>query len=327
MRRRQFISIFGSALVAWPLLVRAQQSRRVVGVLLPYIESESQAKARVAVFRTSLAERGWVGDRNVQFDFRYAEGRLNRLPALAADLVGANVDVIVTVGSEATDAARKATVTIPIVMATVGDPVAAGYIASLARPGGNVTGASLFATELTAKRVELLKEAIPGLSRLAVMWGPNNASVVQKFKQVQAAAAVLQIPIQSLEVRVAEDIESSFDLAAQFGAEAVMTTEDAIQITNRARIIEFAKRQQIPVASEFGDFAHAGALMTYGPNILDSFRSAAGYVDKVLNGVKPADLPVAQPTKFELILNLKTARALGLTIPPTLLVRADEMIE
>jgi len=326
MRRREFIALIGSA-AAFPFSAGAQQPRRVVGVLLPYIQSESQAKARVAVLRTSLAERGWVGDRNVQFDFRFAEGQLHRLPALAADLVGANVDVIVTVGSEATDAARKATVTIPIVMATVGDPVAAGYIVSLGRPGGNVTGASLFATELTAKRVELLKEALPGLSRLAIMWGPNNASVVQKFKQAQAAAAVLQIPTQSLEVRVAEDIERGFALAAEFGAEAVMTTEDAIQITNRARIVELAKRQQIPVASEFGDFAHEGALMTYGPNILDSFRSAAGYVDKVLNGVKPGDLPVAQPTKFELILNLKTARALGLTIPPTLLARADEVIE
>jgi putative tryptophan/tyrosine transport system substrate-binding protein len=325
MERRQFISIVAAA-VTWPLTVQAQQLRRV-GVLLPYMERESQAKARVAAFQASLAERGWVGDQNVQFDFRYAEGRLNQLPALAADLANARIDVIVTVGSEATDAARKATVTTPIVMATVGDPVAAGYIASLARPGGNITGASLFATELTAKRVELLKEALPSLSRLAVMWGPNNASVVQKFKQVQAAATVLQIPIKSLEVRAAEDIERSFDLAAQFGAEALMTTEDAIQITNRARIVEFAKRQQIPVASEFGDFAHAGALMTYGPNILDSFRSAAGYVDKILKGVKPADLPVAQPTKFELILNLKTARTLGLTIPPTLIARADEVIE
>jgi len=325
MKRRQFISIVTAA-ITWPLAVQAQQLRRV-GVLLPYMARESQAKARVAAFQASLAERGWVGDQNVQFDFRYAEGRLDQLPALAADLANARVDVIVTVGSEATDAARKATLTIPIVMATVGDPVAAGYIANLARPGGNITGASLFATELTAKRVELLKEALPSLSRLAVMWGPNNASVVQKFKQVQAAAAVLQIPIKSLEVRAAEDIERSFDLAAQFGAEALMTTEDAIQITNRARIVEFAKRQQIPVASEFGDFAHAGALMTYGPNILDSFRSAAGYVDKILKGVKPADLPVAQPTKFELILNLKTARTLGLTIPPTLIARADEVIE
>ncbi|MFL6817545.1 MAG: ABC transporter substrate-binding protein [Bradyrhizobium sp.] len=325
MERRQFISIVAAA-VTWPLTVQAQQLRRV-GVLLPYMERESQAKARVAAFQASLAERGWVGDHNVQFDYRYAEGRLDQLPALAADLANARIDVIVTVGSEATDAARKATVTTPIVMATVGDPVAAGYIASLARPGGNITGASLFATELTAKRVELLKEALPSLSRLAVMWGPNNASVVQKFKQVQAAATVLQIPIKSLEVRAAEDIERSFDLAAQFGAEALMTTEDAIQITNRARIVEFAKRQQIPVASEFGDFAHAGALMTYGPNILDSFRSAAGYVDKILKGVKPADLPVAQPTKFELILNLKTARTLGLTIPPTLIARADEVIE
>ena len=328
MKRREFVSLLGGAAVAWPLATRARQHElRRIGVLLPYIESEPQALARVAAFRASLQERGWVDQRNVAFEFRYAEGQVNRLPALAADLVRMNVDVILTAGTESTDAARKVTTIIPIVMAAIGDPIAAGFVASLARPGGNVTGASLLATELSAKRLELLKETLPVLTRLAVLWGPNNASTVQKFKQIEAAAAVLGVQLQSLQLRTPSDIEKSFEVAAQFGAEAVMTTEDAIQITYRARVVDLATRQRIPVASEFGEFAHAGALMSFGPNILDSFRHAAGYVDKVLKGAKPVELPVEQPTRFELVINLKTAKALGLTVPSTLLNRADEVIE
>ena len=329
MQRRGFITALGGAVVTWPLAARAQRLDRLrrIGLLLPYIESDSQAQARVTAFLTALQKRGWDSGRNVAFEFRYAEGQLDRLPALAADLVHTNVDVILTAGSEATDAARKATTKIPIVMATVGDPEAAGFITSLAQPGGNVTGASLFATGLTAKRLGLLKEILPALTRLAVLWSANNASVVQKFKQAEMAAPVLGVQLQSLELRAPSDIEKSFESAAQFGAEAVMTTEDAIQITYRARVVDLAKRQRIPVSSEFGDFAHAGALMSYGPSVLDSFRQAAGYIDKILNGAKPADLPVEQPTRFELIINLKTAQALGLTVPPTLLARADEVIE
>jgi putative ABC transport system substrate-binding protein len=329
MRRREFITLLGSAAVAWPLAARAQQTERMrrIGVLLPYIESDSQAQARVTALQVALRERGWAYGRNVAFEFRYAEGQVDRLPALAADLVHTNVDVILTAGTESTDAARKATTNIPIVMAAVGDPIAAGFIASLAQPGGNVTGASLLATELTAKRLELLKEILPALTRLAVLWSANNASVIQKFKQIEAAAPVLGVQLRTLELRAPSDIEKSFESAAQFGAEAVMTTEDAIQITYRARLVDLAKRQRIPVASEFGEFAHAGALMSYGPSILDSFRHAAGYIDKILNGAKPADLPVEQPTRFELVLNLKTAKALGITVPPSLLSRADEVIE
>jgi ABC-type uncharacterized transport system substrate-binding protein len=232
-----------------------------------------------------------------------------------------------TAGTESTDAVRKATTNIPVVMAAVGDPIAAGFIASLARPGGNVTGASLLATELTAKRLELLKETIPALTRLAVLWSAANASVIQKFKQIETAAPLLGVQLHTFELRVPSDLERSFESAAQFRAEAVMTTEDAIQITYRARLVDLARRQQIPVASEFGEFARAGALMSYGPSILDSFRHAAGYVDKILNGAKPADLPVEQPTRFELIINLNTAKALGLMVPPILLSRADEVIE
>jgi putative ABC transport system substrate-binding protein len=268
-----------------------------------------------------------VHQENVAFEFRYAEGHMDRLPALAADLVRTNVDVVVTAGTEPTDAARKATTIIPIVMVAIGDPLAAGFIASLARPGGNITGTSLLATELSAKRLALLKEALPALARLAILWSPNNASTVQKLKQIEAAAATLGVQTQSLDLRASGDIEKSFQLAAQFGAEAVMTTEDAIQITYRARVVDLATRQRIPVASEFGEFAHAGAFMSYGPNILDSFRHAGDYVDKVLKGAKPADLPVEQPTRFELIINLNSAKALGITMPASILSRADEVIE
>ncbi len=327
MKRREFITFLGVA-ASWPLATRAQQHEmRRIGVLLPYIESEPQALARVAAFRASLEERGWVDHRNVAFEFRYAEGQLDRLPALAADLVRIKVDVILTAGTESTDAARKVTTIVPIVMAAIGDPMAAGFVASLARPGGNVTGASLLATELSAKRLELLKESLPVLTRLAVLWSLNNASTVQKFKQIEVAAAMLGVQLQSLQLRTPSDIEKSFEVAAQFSAEAIMTTEDAIQITYRARVVDLATQQRIPVASEFGEFAHAGALMSFGPNILDSFRHAAGYVDKVLKGAKPVELPVEQPTRFELVINLKTAKALGLTVPPTLLNRADKVIE
>jgi len=329
MRRRDFITVLGGAVASAPLVAHAQlpAHMRRIGVLLPYIENESQAQARVAVFRESLQKLGWVNQETVVFEFRYAEGRVDRLPALAADLIRKNVDVVVAAGTEPTDAARKATTIIPIVMVAIGDPIAAGFIASLARPGGNITGTSLLATELSAKRLALLKETLPALSRLAVLWSPNNASTGQKIKQIEAAAATLGVQIQSLELRAPSDIEKSFESAAQFGAEAIMTTEDAIQITYRARVIDLATWQRIPVASEFGEFAHAGALMSYGPNILDSFRHAAGYVDKVLRGAKPDDLPVEQPTLFELIINLKTAKALGITMPPSFLSRADDVIE
>jgi putative tryptophan/tyrosine transport system substrate-binding protein len=296
-------------------------------LLLPYVQSEAQAQARVAAFQTSLQERGWVDRRTIALEFRYSEGRLDRLPALVSDLVAANVDVVLTAGTEATGAAQRVTTSVPIVMVAIGDPIAAGFITSLARPGGNITGTSLLATELSAKRVQLLKETIPTLARLAVLWGPGNASTGQKLQQIQAAAAVLGAEVQPLELHVSDDIEKAIEAAAQSGAGAIMTTEDAIQISHRERVVELANKQGIPVASEFGEFARTGALMSYGPNILDSFRNAASYVDKILKGAKPADLPVEQPTKFEFVINLKTAKALGLTVPQAILARADEVIE
>ena len=329
MKRRRVIVLLGGASLGWPLVARAQQPDRVrrLGLLLPYIQRDPQAQARVSAFTAALQERGWTDGRNVRFEFRYTEGQASRLPALAAELAQSNVDVILTAGTESTDAARKATKTIPIVMAAVGDPIAAGFIASLARPGANITGASLLATELTAKRLQLLKEVIPALTRLAVLWSAANASVVQKLKQIQAAAPQFGVQLHAFELRVPDDLDKGFESAVQFRAQAVMTTEDAIQITYRARVVELGKQHRMPVASEFGEFAQAGVLMSFGPSILDQFRSAASYVDKLFKGARPGDLPVEQATRFELIVNLKTAKLLGLTFPPSVLSRADKVIQ
>jgi putative ABC transport system substrate-binding protein len=224
-------------------------SLTVSSVLLPYIERDAQAQARVSAFLAALQERGWTDGRNVEVQFRYAEGQPDRLPALAADLVQKDVDVILTAGTECTDVVRRATKSIPIVMAAVGDPIAAGFIASLARPGANITGASLLATELTAKRLQLLKDSLPELTRLAVLWSAANASVVQKLKQIQAAAPLFGVELHTFELRAPSDLEKGFESAVQFRAQAVMTTEDAIQITYRARVVELGKQHRIPVAS------------------------------------------------------------------------------
>ncbi|MGA9818804.1 MAG: ABC transporter substrate-binding protein [Pseudolabrys sp.] len=255
-------------------------------------------------------------ERRLEERLPLAEGKLDRLAVLATELVRMNVDVILTAGTESIDAARKATSTIPIVMATVGDPVAAGFVASLAQPGGNVTGLSLLATELSAKRLALLKETLPGIKKLAMIWNPNNASVVLKSKEIEAAARVLGIQMQSLQIRNAEDVEKILQPAALANVDAVITTEDALQLIYRDRIIALARQVGIPVAAEFDEFARAGALTSYGPSVIDLWRRAAGYVDKV-----------EQPTRFELVINLKTAKALGLTVPPSRLTRAHEVIE
>ena len=329
MKRRSILVLLGSVALHRTLVARAQQPdrERRLGLLLPYVQSDPQAQARVNSFTAALQERGWIDGRNVRLEFRYTEGESSRLPALAADLVQRNVDVILTAGTESTDAARKATKTIPIVMAAVGDPIAAGFITSLARPGANITGASLLATELTAKRLQLLKEVLPTLTRLAVFWSSANASVVQKLKQIQAAAPQFQVQLHPFELRVPDDLDRGFESAVQFGAQALMTTEDAIQISYRARVVELGKQRKMPVASEFSEFAEAGALMSFGPSILDQFRHAASYVDKLFKGARPADLPVEQATRFELVVNLKTAKALGLTIPTSVLSRADQVIQ
>jgi putative ABC transport system substrate-binding protein len=233
--------------------------------------------------------------RNVRLEFRYTEGQPDRLPALAAEFVQSNVDVILTAGTESPDAARRATKTILIIMAAVGDQIAAGFVASLGRPGGNITGASLLATELTAKRLQLLKEVLPALTRLAVLWSGANATVVQKLKQIQAAAPQFGVQLHPFELRVSDDLDKGFESAVQFGAQAVMTTEDAIQITHRARVVELGKRHGIPVASEVGEFARGGALMSFGPSILDSSDTRRAMLTSCSGVLDPAAFPWNRP--------------------------------
>ncbi len=328
MRRRKFLGLVGSA-VAWPMVAQAQSQERMrrIGLLMTSTENDPLNQARIAVFLAGLKERGWTESRSFKLELRYAGSKLDDLPMLAAELVRARVDLIVTGGTEPIQIASKATTSIPIVMTTIGDPVAAGVVESLARPGGNVTGLSLQATELSAKRLEQLQEVLPALTRVAVLWNPNNASVVLKLKEIEAAGKLLKIEVHSLPLREADDIEKMLQLAVSVRAETIMTTEDAIQVVHRVRIVGLARQRGIPVASEFSIMARAGAIMSYGPSLLDQWRRATDYVDKILKGAKLADLPVQQPTRFEFLINLRSAKALGIAVPPIMLARADEVIE
>jgi putative ABC transport system substrate-binding protein len=325
MRRRDFIKVIAGSAAAWPLAARAQQGGKkyVIG----RFSAGSMNEPTNDDFTEALRELGWVEGENVVFERRYAENRLERLPELAADLVRLKVDVIAAGGTLAPLAAKRATSTIPIVMTVAGDPVGSGLVDSLARPGGNVTGMSLMAPELGGKRLELLKELLPRLARVAVLWNAANPYSALVFKQVQAASGTLEIEVQSLELRQPDDFDGALEAVQRQHPDALMTIEDPLTFNHRNRIADFAAGQQLPSLSGLIEFAAAGGLMSYGANQADLYRRAAGYVDKILKGAKPADLPVQQPTKFELVINLKTAKALGITIPPSLLARADEVIE
>jgi len=270
---------------------------------------------------------GWTEGRNVAFEFRFAGGNPERLPELASELVQANVDVILTNAAQPIEAARKATSTIPIVMASVGDALGAGYVASLARPGGNVTGLTLVATDQSAKRLQLVKEIVPDLGRVAVLWNGNASGHRLQLQEMERASPALGISLQSLPIRNSDDIDASLHAAVQAKAQAIVTMDDPVVQSQRGRIVAFAMRQRVPVMSEFRPATEAGTLMSYGPNQIELWRRSAVYVDKILKGANPADLPVEQPTKFELVINLKTARALGITIPPGVLAIADDVIE
>ncbi len=328
MRRRKVLSLVGSA-AAWPMVAQAQPQERLrrIGLLMTSTENDPLNQARIALFLAGLKERGWTENQNFKLELKYAGSNLDDLPMLAADLVRSRVDLIVTGGTEPIQVASKATTIIPIVMTTIGDPVAAGVVESLARPGGNVTGLSLQATELSAKRVELLKEVLPAVTRVAVLWNPNNASLVLKLKEIEAAAKSLKIEVRSLPIREADDIEKMLQPAELDRAATIMTTEDAVQVVHRVRIVGLARQRGIPVASEFSIMARAGSLMSYGPSLLDQWARATYYADKILKGAKPADLPVQQPTRFEFLINLRSAKALSIDVPPMMLARADEVIE
>jgi putative ABC transport system substrate-binding protein len=324
--RRKFLATLGGGAVAWPLAARAQQTGKThtIGLLSPASRSPSDLPA---LFDAPLAELGWIEGKNLLVERRYAENRPERLPELAAELVRLNVDVIVAAGTLGPLAAKQATSTIPIVMTASGDPLGSGLVASLARPGGNVTGMSLMAPDLGGKRLELLKELLPRLARVAVLWNAANPYPAIVFRETQAAGRTLGIEVQSLEVRGPDDFDGAFEAARKQRPDALITVEDPLTFTYQKRIADFAVADQLLSLHGLRGDVVAGGLMSYGANIADLFRRAAGYVDKILKGAKPADLPVEQPTRFELVINLKTARALGLTIPPTLLARADEVIE
>jgi putative tryptophan/tyrosine transport system substrate-binding protein len=324
--RRDFITLLGGAAATWPLAARAQQSGKLatIGCLVP--GTPSSHGQWFAVFVQRLRELGWIEGRTVAVEYRWAEGRSERFAEIAAELVQRKVDVIVTASTGGVLAAKQATSVIPIVFAVAGDPVGIGLVASLARPGGNVTGLSLQQIETVGKRLELLREVVPGLGRLAVLANVGNPTVVLDLGEVQATARTLGLEVITLEIRRGEDIAPAFE-ALKGRAEALYVVIDPLVGTHRIRINTLVLAARLPTMHTQRDAVELGGLMSYGPNFPDLYRRAAELVDKILRGTKPRDIPVEQPTKFDLVVNLTTAKALGLEIPPTLLARADEVIE
>jgi len=328
VKRRYFV-FAGAAwsALAWAGAVRAQAPAKVarIGLLTPF--SPSEAAPWNQAFRLGLRDLGWIEGKNISIEYRYSEGSGDRFPDLAAELVSLKVDVIVAATPPAALAAQKATRAIPIVIVAGGDPVALGLVESLARPGGNVTGLSQMAFELVGKRLELLKEIVPKLSRVAVLWNPQNPASTLSWQELQLPARQLGIQLHSLEVRSPSDLDQAFEDATRARAGALFVIQDPVVNTNLGRIAGLAAKSRLPSIFQWSDFADAGGLAAYGPDRADLFRRAAAYVDKILKGAKPGDLPIERPTKFEFVINLKTARALGLTIPQSVLLHADRVIE
>ena len=314
-------------MILWAPVVAAQSPVKAARIGALSGGAASTEAVRYEALRQGLNELGYVEGRNIVIEYRYAEGRPERLPALAADLVRLNVDVILTSGDQGIRAAKQASQTIPIVVPIAGDLVDPGYVASLARPGGNITGLTALSLETSAKRLELLKTAFPKASRVVVLWNPNNAFNVAALKELELGARALRIQLLPLDVRRAEDFEGAFLAALRARVDALIAFGDPVLTTHRARIADFAAKNRLPAMYGVQDYMDVGGLMFYGPNVADMYRRAATYVDKILKGAKPGDLPVEQASKFELIVNLRTAKALGLTIPPSLLLRADQVIE
>jgi ABC-type uncharacterized transport system substrate-binding protein len=326
VRRRAFITLFGGAAAAWPLVARAQQQGKLPVIGLLGANTASAMSQWTAAFVQRLRELGWIEGRTVAIEYRWAEGRSERYAEIAAELVRLKVDVIVTSGNVAALAAKQATATIPIVFPAAADPVGTGLVASLARPGGNVTGRSLQHTDLAGKRLELLREVVPNLRQVAIMANAGSIGSVLEIREVHEAARTLGLEVVTLEIRHAEDIAPAFE-GLKRGVEALYVVGDPLVTTNRIRINNMALAARLPTMHAFREYVEAGGLMSYGANFPDMFRRAGDLVDKILRGAKPADIPVEQPTKFDFIINLTTAKLLGLTIPESLLLRADEVIE
>jgi putative tryptophan/tyrosine transport system substrate-binding protein len=326
IRRRELVAMIGGVAMTWPFVTRAQEKAvPVIGLLSPFSRADSEVWHQA--FRQGLRDLGWVEGANIRIEYRYADGQDKRLPELVADLISLKVDiVVVTVTTDALPAA-KATKTIPIVMASTGDPVGTGLIASLARPGGNVTGLTQIATDLVGKRLELLKEVAPGISRLAVFWDARDQVAKLSWQEMQLPARKLGMELHPLKVQRGGEFDAAFDSAVGAGDGALIALPSPLFVDGRQRIVDFAVAHRMPSIFHIPDFVRSGGLLSYGPDRADLFRRSASYVDKILKGAKPGDLPVEQPTKFQLVINLKTAKALGLTVPPTLLARADEVIE
>jgi ABC-type uncharacterized transport system substrate-binding protein len=305
----------------------AQQPTKVPRIGILIAPSASSFSARVEAFRRRLRELGYVEGKNIVIEYRYAEGKVERIPDLAAELVRLKVDVIVTSGGERTIlAAKKASATIPIVFGAAADPVGSGLVSSLARPGGNITGLSQMSPDLDGKRLELLKEAFPKVARVAFLWQPGWRGNLA-LTDMEAAAKALGLKLQSLEVRSLDDFDSAFARAKRDGAQALITTAGGIISTQQRQVLDFAAKNRLPAIYHNSEFVEAGGLMSYGPSQTDLFRRAADFVDRILKGTKPADIPVEQPTKFEFAINLKAAKQIGVTIPPKVLGQADRVIK
>jgi putative tryptophan/tyrosine transport system substrate-binding protein len=325
MQRREFITLLGGAAAAWPLAVRAQPAKLpTIGFLGPL--SASTQLEWTAAFVGRMRELGWIEGRTVAIEYRWAEGRRNRIAEIAAEFVGLKVDVIVTAGTAPVVVAKQATSVIPIVFAAAGDPVGTGLVASLARPGGNATGQSNQSADIAGKRLELLSSIVPNLRRLAIMANIGSRIGVLEMGEVQAAGRTLGLEVVPLEIRRAEDIAAAIE-AVKGRADALYVVTEPLVNTNRIQLNTLALGARLPTMHGVRDYVEAGGLMSYGANYSDLFRRAGDYVDKILRGAKPADLPVEQPTTFELFLNLKTAKALGLAIPEAFLLRVDKVIE
>jgi len=327
VNRREFISLLGGA-AAWPLRAGAQQAGKVYRIGVLEMTSATLNVANVYALRAGLRQLGYFEGQNLVIEYRSADGRDDRFPGLARELLALKVDVIVTRGTPAAKAAKNATSTVPVVMAASGDPLGTGLVTSLSRPGGNITGLSAIVGELAPKRLELIREIVPGLARIAVLANTSNDAVRRDWARIETAARSLGVQAQLLDLRNSDALGPTFDAAgAARRAGALVVVIDAITLANRQRIVDLAMKYRLPAIYSSREFVDIGGLISYGVSYPDLYRRAATYVDKILKGAKPADLPVEQPTKFEMVINLKTANAISLDIAPTMLTRADEVIE